>query len=75
MNAHDHFYVTLHFRKPIFREVKLARAFNEQALTGSIGGYIGVCLGYTALQLPTLIHSLYARWCRCLKRNMSDGSN
>ena len=68
-NSSEHFYVTVHFRKSIFREIKLVRSFNEQTLTGNIGGYVGVCLGYTFLQLPTLIHSFYARCSRCLSSN------
>ena len=31
------------------------RAIDAQALVGNIGGYIGLCLGYSFLQIPALI--------------------
>ena len=34
------------------------RAINEQTLVGNIGGYLGLFMGYSILQLPSMIHML-----------------
>ena len=34
---------------------KIYRAIDGQALLGNIGGYIGLCLGYSILHIPDLI--------------------
>ena len=34
------------------------RAINEQTLVGNIGGYLGLFLGYSILQLPNMIQIL-----------------
>ena len=34
------------------------RAINEQSLVGNIGGYLGLFMGYSILQLPILIHAI-----------------
>ena len=34
------------------------RAINAQALVGNIGGYLGLFMGYSILQLPIIIHAL-----------------
>ena len=31
------------------------RAIDVQALVGNVGGYVGLCLGYSFLQIPDLI--------------------
>ena len=36
----------------------LHRAIDSHSLIGNIGGYIGLCLGYNILQVPSLIASL-----------------
>ena len=32
-----------------------SRAIDIQALVGNVGGYIGLCLGYSILQIPDLV--------------------
>ena len=34
------------------------RAINEQTLVGNIGGYLGLFLGYSILQIPNMIQML-----------------
>ena len=38
---------------------RLFRAIDLEALVGSIGGYIGLCLGYSILQLPEFLSSVF----------------
>ena len=38
-----------------FKEILQTRAIDIQALIGNIGGYIGLCLGYSILQIPDFI--------------------
>ena len=33
------------------------RAIDFQQLIGSIGGYVGMCLGYSLLQVPLFVHT------------------
>ena len=37
------------------------RAINWLSLIGNIGGYVGICLGYSLLQLPNVIHQAVDR--------------
>ena len=37
------------------------RAIDTQALIGNIGGYIGLCLGYSLLQVPQLLSALFGK--------------
>ena len=37
------------------------RAINWLSLVGNIGGYVGICLGYSLLQLPNVIHQAVDR--------------
>ena len=36
-----------------FKEIKQTRAYSVQSLVGNLGGYIGLCLGYAILNLPS----------------------
>ena len=50
------------------------RAIDVQALIGTIGGYIGLCLGYTILQIPEfLLNSIISIKCHLL--NIKRGEN
>ena len=42
----------------MFKEIKQIRAYNLQSLIGNTGGYVGLLLGYTILELPFLIIKL-----------------
>ena len=66
--ANNHFFVVINFPTPLFREIKLVRSFDSQTLIGNIGGYIGLCLGYTILQIPSFIHTLYTKCCQVCAR-------
>lgn len=55
----DWFKVRLWFRSNRFMEIKQIRAYNFQNLVGNGGGYIGLFLGYSMVQLPSMISSAY----------------
>ena len=38
------------------------RAININGLIGTVGGYVGLCLGYSLLQLPDLILYMMAKY-------------
>ena len=45
------------------------RAFDVQALVGNISGYIGLCLGYSLLQIPQLVIMIFFKAKRyCLNK-------
>ena len=44
----------------IFQEFTQTRAIDWQALIGNVGGYVGVCLGYTLLHVPMLLANIYS---------------
>ena len=51
----DYFYVTVFFKHETYKEIVLTRQFDLQNLIGNAGGYVGICVGYSFLQLPKLI--------------------
>ena len=57
--ALDWFKVRLWFRSNRFMEIKQIRAYNLQNLVGNGGGYIGLFLGYSIVQLPSMMISAY----------------
>ena len=38
------------------------REIDMQALIGNVGGYIGLCLGYTILQIPEYLQAVFQRY-------------
>ena len=56
----DWFKIRLWFRSNKFMEIKQIRAYNFQTLVGNGGGYIGLFLGCTIIELPSMISSAYA---------------
>ena len=42
-----------------YKEIKQVRKYSEQSLVGNLGGYIGLCLGYAILNLPTMILKIW----------------
>ena len=38
------------------------REIDMQALIGNVGGYIGLCLGYTILQIPEYLQAVFHRY-------------
>ena len=52
--------ITIRIETDTFKEVKQKRAYTPQSLIGNIGGYLGLFIGFTILDLVdfmTLFHS------------------
>ena len=50
----------------------ICRAIDFQALVGNIGGYIGLLLGYSLLQIPDLITWIVFKSKRCFNRSSKN---
>ena len=46
-------------RQTQFKEIRQIRSYDVESLYGDIGGYMGLLLGYSILNLPTMIISCY----------------
>ena len=53
--------ILLQFLEPNFKEIKQVKAFGIESLVGNVGGYIGLFLGYSFLQLPNFLLSVYQK--------------
>ena len=47
-----------YFPKKFFKEIQLVRSFDVEDMIANGGGYIGLFLGYSILQLPSLLLGL-----------------
>ena len=54
-----YFAVYLYFPRASFKNIVLVRAFDIQTLIGNAGGYIGLFLGHTVLQIPGFLYYLW----------------
>ena len=54
----NYFSARFYFPRPFFKEIKLIRSFDAETMIGNGGGYVGLCLGYSFLQLPSFLHVL-----------------
>ena len=53
--------VYLYFPRASFKNIVLVRAFDIQTLIGNVGGYIGLFLGHTLLQIPGFVYYLWKK--------------
>ena len=52
-----------------FKEIKQVRKYSVQSLVGNLGGYIGLCLGYALMNLPSIILEIWKNTKdRCLSK-------
>ena len=61
--------ITLSFLDPYLKVIKQTRAFGIESLIGNIGGYMGLLLGVSIIQLPRFCSHLYKL---ILNRNKSN---
>ena len=57
----DSFSASLQFSSDRYKEIVLSRQFDLQNLIGNAGGYVGICVGYSFLQLPKSITMIVLR--------------
>ena len=62
--------ITVEFRKNEFKEIKQLRAYSAQSLIGNAGGYVGLFIGYTIAELPSLFGMLYRRLIDVLEQRL-----
>ena len=53
------FRVSVIYEKQTYREIRQVRAYSVQSLVGNVGGYIGLFVGYSLLQIPELFKNVY----------------
>ena len=58
-NNESYFTIRVSHRQTTFREIKQTRAYDVESLYGDIGGYMGLLLGYSILNLPSMILLCY----------------
>ena len=59
LEEQDWFRISVQFEKNTFKEIKQVRAYSAQTLIGNAGGYVGLLVGYTIAELPSLLGFLY----------------
>ena len=55
----DFFEVNVGFPSPTYKEIIQVKAYDEESLLGYVGGYIGMFLGISLLQIPDIIKTTY----------------
>jgi hypothetical protein len=53
------FKIRIVYKDNVFQEIKNEKAFTFESFFSSMGGFLGIFLGYSVLQLPDLISYLY----------------
>ena len=64
----SYFVFRVAYRQTQFKEIKQIRAYDPESLYGDIGGYMGLLLGYSILNLPSMI----AVWYGFIKNTFSN---
>ena len=52
------FEIVFEIQTDTFKEIKQKRAYSEQSLIGNLGGYLGIFIGFSLLDLLTVLLSL-----------------
>ena len=55
------FMVLVHFPNRKYRQITHVQEYDVESMMGNIGGYIGLFLGYSLLQFPQFLQTLYSR--------------
>jgi hypothetical protein len=58
-----------------FKEIKQIRKYSVQSLVGNLGGYIGLCLGYALLHLPSVIIGVWKQMKQICNRQFNKSIN
>ena len=49
-----------------YQEIVNEREFSFETFWSSVGGFVGIFMGYSLLQIPELVAGLYS-WCRNIR--------
>ena len=55
-----------------YKQTLNVRSFDEETLLSTVGGYIGIFLGYSLLQLPSILLDIFPKSCSCKNCNRSN---
>ena len=72
LGDNDTIQITFNYIHEEYKETKNIKAFNEETLLSTIGGYIGIFLGYSFLQLATLMGSFLTWIKEWIKPNTNE---
>ena len=62
LNADLNFFeVNLEFPNPTYKEITQVKAYDEESFVGNVGGYIGMFLGISILQIPEYVNMVYKK--------------
>ena len=59
--AGNYFVVYINHPEETYKEIRIVQSFDVETLIGNGGGYLGLCLGYSLLQLPTFVFWIYSK--------------
>ena len=71
----DWFMIEYLIQATTFKEIKQTRAYSVQSLIGNLGGYIGLCLGYAILNLPSMVIDIWMTLKKLGKKDRNEGSS
>ena len=71
----DWFMIEYQIQATTFKEIKQTRAYSVQSLIGNLGGYIGLCLGYAILNLPSMVVDIWITLKKFGKKDRHEGSS
>ena len=57
----DFFEVNLAFQNPTYKQITQIKAYDEESFIANVGGYIGMFLGISILQIPDLVNLFYKK--------------
>ena len=54
-------YCYLFYSSDYFQETTNVRKFSRDSVWGNVGGYVGMFLGFSVLQIPSLLNAVFRR--------------
>ena len=70
--AENYFVVYINYPDETYKEIMIVKSFDIETLIGNGGGYLGLCLGYSLLQLPAFAFWIYNKIGRTFRNNHID---
>ena len=72
--GNDKIYVTINYIAQTYKLICNTREFSLKDLWSQIGGFVGIFLGYSLLQLPDLLYIVWGTWGTLKKSKTTDRS-
>ena len=66
----NYFVVYIYYPDNTYKEIRMVKAFDIETLIGNGGGYLGLFLGYSVLQLPVFVFWAVKKIWKVQKRNI-----